>query len=453
VTATLVVTSPAPPPTSPPGPPLATLSATPSSLQFAVAGCAAASTISSAFSFGSTASGLVYSAQSSAPWLTVGPQYGLLPGTTVTVSVNEAGLAVGVNSATVTITGPGAASLVIPVTVTVTSGDPLVVLPAQFTLSAPSGGSSVAQNLAVSGACSALSYTAQADQPWISLTNPSGQTPALLAVTASAATLPQGLYNGHVTITSSGAPNSPLTIPVTFTVGSVPLGVSVVYAGVNSATFIPGPIAPGSLFSIFGENFTSTAASAAAFPLPTQLAGISVSLNSILLPLLYVGPSQINAQAPYELPPGPIQVSVISNGTVLGTITMQIAVASPGIFAYPDGSGHAAALNGNYSVNSSQNPATPGGYLLLYATGLGAVTPAVTDGSPAPSSPLSYTVAKVLVTIGGQPATVAYAGLAPGFAGLSQLNVLVPNLPPGDYPLVITVNDVASNAATVTIGQ
>ena len=214
------------------------------------------------------------------------------------------------------------------------------------------------------------------------------------------------------------------------------------------------PIAQGSLFTIFGENFTGTTTAATGFPLPTQLGGLSVRINSSLLPLLYTSPSQINAQAPYELHGGAfIQLSVISNGAVLGTIIMQIAATAPGIFAYPDGSGHAAARNDDYSLNSPQNPAIPARYLLIYATGLGAVTPAVADGSPALSSPLSHMVGKVVVTIGGQPATVAYAGLAPGFAGLSQLNILVPQLPPGDYPLVITANGVASNAATVTIGQ
>jgi uncharacterized protein (TIGR03437 family) len=240
---------------------------------------------------------------------------------------------------------------------------------------------------------------------------------------------------------------------VTFTVGAVPSGVSLLYAAVNSASFATGPIAPGSLFSIFGENITATTATATDFPLPTQLGGVSVTMNSIALPLLYVGASQINAQAPYELAPGPVQLTVTSNGTMLATLSVQMTAASPGIFMLSDGSGHAAAENQSYSLNSAQTPSTPGNYLFAYVTGLGVVNPPVADGAPAPLSPFSYPRAMVSATIGNQPAQVEFAGLAPTLAGVSQLNIVVPNLPPGNYPLVVTAGGAISNTAMVTVGQ
>jgi adhesin/invasin len=177
-----------------------------------------------------------------------------------------------------------------------------------------------------------------------------------------------------------------------------------------------------------------------------------VTINSILLPLLYVGPSQINAQAPFELSPGPVQLTVTSNGIVLSPITVQIAATSPGVFQFLNGSGHAAVENQDYSLNTTQNPAKPGAYLFAFMTGQGLVNPAVADGAPAPLSPLSYAVAPITATIGGQQAFVEFAGLAPTLAGVSQLNIVVPNLPPGDYPLVISAGGVLSNSATVSIG-
>jgi uncharacterized protein (TIGR03437 family) len=170
------------------------------------------------------------------------------------------------------------------------------------------------------------------------------------------------------------------------------------------------------------------------------------------LPLLYAGPSQINAQAPYELSPEPVQLTVTANGMALDPITVQIAVTSPGVFLFLNGSGHAAVENQDYSFNSTQNPAKPGSYLFAFMTGQGLVSPPVADGAPAPLSPLSNAIAVITATIGGQQAFVSFAGLAPTLAGVSQLNIVVPNLPPGDYPLVVSAGGVLSNTATVSIG-
>jgi adhesin/invasin len=177
-----------------------------------------------------------------------------------------------------------------------------------------------------------------------------------------------------------------------------------------------------------------------------------VTINSIQVPLLYAGPTQINAQAPFELSPGPVQLAVTANGMALPPITVQIAATGPGVFLFLNGSGHAAVENEDYSLNTTQNPAKPSAYLFAFMTGQGLVSPAVADGAPAPLSPFSYPVAPITATIGGQPAVVSFAGLAPTLAGVSQLNIVVPNLPPGDYPLVVSAGGVLSNSATVSIG-
>jgi uncharacterized protein (TIGR03437 family) len=75
----------------------------------------------------------------------------------------------------------------------------------------------------------------------------------------------------------------------------------------------------------------------------------------------------------------------------------------------------------------------------------------VTTGAPAMAQFLNTTVASTTATIGGQPAAVLYSGLAPGFVGLAQANLQIPDLPTGEYPVVLTVGNATSNSATVSI--
>ena len=93
------------------------------------------------------------------------------------------------------------------------------------------------------------------------------------------------------------------------------------------------------------------------------------------------------------------------------------------------------------------------GVITAYVTGLGAVSPAVPTGSPAPLDVLSYAQATVTATLGGVPATVQFAGLAPGFIGLGQVNILIPqDAPKGDaVPLVLEINGQKSKPAPVAI--
>ena len=222
-----------------------------------------------------------------------------------------------------------------------------------------------------------------------------------------------------------------------------------VNAVVNAASFAANSLAPGALFTIFTSGLSVSIASAAAVPLPTSLGGVSIQVNGVTAPLLYVSPTQMNVQMPVEIAPGSATLTLTANGSSSANIKLNILPAAPGIFLY-SGS-RAVVQNQDYSLNSSTNPAKVGDTIIAYLTGQGSLDKPVSTGNAAPSDTLSRTSSATTATIGGLPAQVMFSGLAPGFVGLGQANIGVPNLPPGDYPLVITVGGVASNAGTISV--
>ncbi|HEU0119491.1 MAG TPA: IPT/TIG domain-containing protein [Bryobacteraceae bacterium] len=218
---------------------------------------------------------------------------------------------------------------------------------------------------------------------------------------------------------------------------------------VNGASFVP-KLAPGSLFSIFGSSLALNTQSAAALPLSNNLGGASVTIGGKQAPLVYVSPTQINAQVPYETPVGQnVPVVVTVNGTASPAVNVTVSNAAPGIFQF--GQKRAVVQNADYTVNNTDNPAAANSYVIAYLTGSGPVDNPVPSGAAAPAEPLARPQGPVTATIADMPADVAFGGLTPSFVGLMQVNLKVPNLQPGTYPLVITVNGEKSNAAMVTI--
>ncbi len=217
---------------------------------------------------------------------------------------------------------------------------------------------------------------------------------------------------------------------------------------VNAANFAT-TVAPGSLATIFGSNFAATAQSASEVPLPKSLSGASVTMNGIAAPLVYAGANQINYQVPYEVQPGTANVVVTVNGQSSPAATVTIAAAAPGIFVF--GQNRAVVQNADYSVNEANNPAKVGTTVIAYATGQGLLDNAVPTGNAAPTTVLSRPRGAVTATIGGVGATVVFGGLTPGFVGLMQINLTIPPLASGTYPLIITVGGANSNSAQVTV--
>jgi len=231
-----------------------------------------------------------------------------------------------------------------------------------------------------------------------------------------------------------------------------------VYPGgvVHAASFTPnGALAPGSIISVFGANLASTSAGASSLPLPKTLAGASLQVGGLDVPLFYSSGGQINAQLPFELALN-TRPQLIVKGADFVTVpeTITVAAARPGIFTTTqDGKGQGVIMDVSNRLVDAANPATAGNVVVVYCTGLGATNPAVRSGEAAPASPLATVTTPVTVTIGGQPAVVQYAGLTPNFVGLYQVNVQIPSgLTPGlAIPLVLYQDGVPSNTVTLAL--
>ncbi|MFN7992261.1 MAG: hypothetical protein U0Q18_01580 [Bryobacteraceae bacterium] len=211
--------------------------------------------------------------------------------------------------------------------------------------------------------------------------------------------------------------------------GLLPGSPGTIGAVVNAASF-NNSVAPGSLISIFGTSLARIGTGALHLPLPVSLADTQVSINGERAPLLYVSADQINAQVPADIPTGSATVVVSSSGAVSSAATFQVTDVAPEVFLAS--LTHVLALNQNGTVNSASNPAASGSIVTVFLTGGGAMD--------SPSA-----------TIGGLPASLTYAGPAPGTVGVAQMNMHVPSLSPGDYPLQVTVGGGSSHPGAISV--
>ncbi len=226
---------------------------------------------------------------------------------------------------------------------------------------------------------------------------------------------------------------------------------------VNAASFTGGTSAPGTIVSLFGSGFSSAWETASTLPLPRKLAGgTRVTVGGVDAPLFYVSPSQINFQVPFEVSTAVATVTVTRAGDgATQSLQLTLGKAHPGVFTFAsDGMGAAAALHAEGGMPvSAANPAARGEWVSLYATGLGAVTPAAQSGA-APDAGVPFTtLTPPVVTVGNSRAEVSFAGLAPGFAGLYQVNFRIPaDVTPGaEAPLKLSISGVESNTTKLAI--
>jgi len=234
---------------------------------------------------------------------------------------------------------------------------------------------------------------------------------------------------------------------------------------VNAASFISanlpaGSIAQGSFFSIFGNGLgpANPGLSATSYPLGANLGGVSVKVTqgstSVNAIPLFVAQYQINAVMPSNTPAGTVQVTVSYGGLTSAPAAVQVVPANFGAFTVSGGRGPGIVQN---YVSATQTPlnmtsltAAPGDTVILWGTGLGPLPGGASDTQPAPAGSLPVAVQ---VELGNLTISPAYAGRAPGLAGVDQIDFQLPlNATLGCYvPLQVVVNGNASNTVTMAI--
>jgi uncharacterized protein (TIGR03437 family) len=240
--------------------------------------------------------------------------------------------------------------------------------------------------------------------------------------------------NGDIVIGTGLSYNYLLAVYVRAPKMTAPTGTSVFLNPqgiVNAANNAPitTQIAPGEVISLYGTGLGPATAVTASAPFPSNLGGTQVMVNGKSAPIYYSSASQVSAVVPYDAPGdgSPISVQVLVNGAQSNTATVYSGATSPGIFTIPAGGPFPGAIvKQDGTIMSSSNPAKVGETVALYLTGLGPVSPGVTAGAAAPTSPLSQLTQQLFIDIDGVAAKIAYSGLAPGLGGLYQVNVTIP---------------------------
>jgi uncharacterized protein (TIGR03437 family) len=208
---------------------------------------------------------------------------------------------------------------------------------------------------------------------------------------------------------------------------TTPTGVPLILSVYNAASYhLSDTVAPGEAVAIFGEELAGAAQQAQSYPLPPSLGGVSVTMGGIAAPLYYVSPGQINFQVPYGVPLGSTTLAV-TRGSQSGQRALQVAAGAPGIFtAAGDGSSNDALVvhTSDYSRVTQASPVKAGEYLAMFCTGLGVTNPPAVEGQPA--QPAQILPGYFFVDVNSREAMPSYAGLAPGYAGLYQVNFQLP---------------------------
>ena len=258
-------------------------------------------------------------------------------------------------------------------------------------------------------------------------------------------------------VTSAGGANGYGTV-FRLSVGLGPTTPSISASGiVNGASFVGGGIVPGEIATVFGTHLTSATGInlTSSLPLPTSFLNSTVVINNQPVPLFAVdnvsGQQQINFQVPWEVASAPkATLAVENNGVVSASISVPVLQAHPGIFNYTVGADtFGAILHSNFQLANTDHPAKPGETVLIYCTGLGAVSSPPADGAAGNGEPTTITPT---ITIGGVSAIVSFSGLAPGFAGLYQINVEVPDgLSSGNQPVLVMLAGASSNSVFLPV--
>ena len=394
-------------------------------------------------------------------WLTASPA---VDASSVTISVNPAGLRPGIYTGVVTLTSSQTARAQIPVALNIWMGPtpalvawpPAITVWAQpFTPQPLLGGVEIFAG--DEQAELSVRTTTASGGNWLSATAPY-PTPGSIELSFDASHLAAGVYHGDAIVS---VPAQNLDVPVTLTVApptvSPDIAPPVLGSVLNAASGVEGAIAPGEIISLRGFGFSGPVVTGGGGVLarprvtstvPTGAGGVQVLINGQPAPLLYEGSSQVNAIVPYEVAGQAAATVQLVDVAPSAVWSFPVAPAAPGIFTLNSaGAGQAAVLNQDNSVNGPNQPAAGGTVIQIFATGIpvqGAVTGTVTP------SPVFNATPPVSVLIAGMSANVTYAGPAPGqVAGLVQVNAVVPEDAPTSAAVPILLKAAGQQSQTV----
>lgn len=220
----------------------------------------------------------------------------------------------------------------------------------------------------------------------------------------------------------------------------------------NAADFQAGPLAPNTIGTLYGKGLSYVTKSLQAPDisggvLPTVLTGtgVNVLIGGIAANIFYVSPTQINFLVPSLLRPGRADIQVVLNGNAGPIVPLDLAAAAPALFQLDPQTAIATRTDGSLVTNDA--PARRGDVLTLYATGLGDTAPPVVYCNIATKAAPLKRLSEFQVLLDGAPldaSLILYAGIAPGFAGLYQINVTIPNTANANPAIQIGFGDVVS---------
>jgi uncharacterized protein (TIGR03437 family) len=266
--------------------------------------------------------------------------------------------------------------------------------------------------------------------------------------------LAAGPYNGTLTLSVGGIPNSSLTIPVTFTI-QAPGKPTIAAGGVVNAAGLGSAIAPGTWVTLYGTSLSATTrawrdADFSNGLLPTSLDGVSVTIDGKPAAVYFISPLQINVLAPDDTTTGPVPVQAKNAQGTSDSVLVPQQTAAPALFQL-------RAANANYAAGTHADgsllagpaliqqgfkgsAARAGETIVLFGTGFGVTQPPISATAlvPAPYLPLAHPE-DLHVRIGGFDAVIAFAGLIS--PGVYQFNVVVPPLAAGDQSVVAQLRD------------
>jgi uncharacterized protein (TIGR03437 family) len=411
---------------------------------------------SSAVSFTASLSG------ASCSWVALGISVGQAyqtPLNQLSVGATTTGVAAGTYNCTLSLSPTGGTAVTVPLTLTVI-GQPTVTIPTTPLSFSYAAGTAVppAQTITATGAGSAAaSFTASATSTpsgWLSVSPTSGSVSSSASVPLSVSVNPSGLaagtYNGSITVTPGTGATGGGTVPVTLTVTAPTPAITTI---LNGASSLAGGVSPGEFVSIMGASLGPLTPVNLALDstgkVSTTLGNVQVFFSATPAPLTYVSSTQINCIVPYGvngLSTVPVKVVFLSQPS--NDVILNVQNSAPGIFsANATGTGQGSILNQNFIPNSAGTPAAKGSIVQIYMTGEGITSPPGTDGAITGNA-TTVPVLPIAVKIGGQPATVVFAGEAPGIvAGVLQVNVMIPpTVSSGANPVSVTIGSNTSQA-------